>query len=123
MSRSNPLVDLVVTALGGAAGALAAGLLTRSGVRPPIAAAAVAGAGGVAAAFTRGNVRLLASGAAAVGVGQLALTLLRGPGEPPREGRRLNRGGEPLRDHCVLGAPAVGAQEAPPAAGARGRAR
>lgn len=74
--------------LGGAAGAMAGGLLVRSGVTPTTAAVGVTVAGSAAALGLRKGAQLAAGGAAAAGAGQLALAWLASQAQKNQPGQQ-----------------------------------
>ncbi len=78
MSRSTneAILNTLALLLGGMGGALAGGLLIRLGVKPVIARAGVAVAGGTGAVLVPGMLGCAFGGAAAAGVSQLALGFL-----------------------------------------------
>ena len=65
--------DVLATVVGGVAGAVAGGLLVRSGLKPWQAASVMTVGGGALAVIMEGRGQLVAAGAAAAGAGQLAL--------------------------------------------------
>jgi len=74
--RKSSVKDVAAFVLGGAGGAMAGGMLVRSGVSPTTAAVGVTVAGAAAAIGLRKHAQLAAGGAAAAGAGQLSLAWL-----------------------------------------------